>query len=49
MAANLSWNDLVCLVNQKMRESGCAADELLIGWIDTGTYPRERNLDVLCG
>lgn len=45
----MTWNDLVCLVDQKMREVGCHADELEIWSINCGYYPEETNLDLSIG
>ena len=42
----MTWDDLIDLVRQKMKEAGCHADELDIESIDCGVYPEERNLDV---
>lgn len=42
----MTWNDLICLVDLKIREIGCIADEVDIEFIDSGVFPAERNLDI---
>jgi len=43
----MTWDDLTSLVYQKMKIAGCHSDELEIEFIDCGTYPEERNLDIV--